>query len=272
MSQEEGVARALGRADLPSTFERWQVELAPGASRDTSPADWAGALVLVHGGTLEVEVDCEDDVCRSFAPGSLLALGWLPLRALHNRGMTQVELLAIRRRGPQPRRPFLRVVESVSITTHHRGIAVRYRTTILATGPNTTGIPVPEDVLTALGGGKRPPVVVTLGGHTYRSSIATMDGTTMVSLSAENRSRAGVAAGDEIEVELALDTAPREVTVPDDFAAALEADPAAKATFDALSYSNKRYHVEQVTGARSDETRQRRIAKSIGILREGRPR
>lgn len=269
MSQEEGVARALGRADLPSTFERRQIELAPGASRPTSPAEWAGALVLVRGGTLEVEVDCADDVRRSFAPGSLLALGWLPLRALHNRGTTDVELLAVRRRGPPPKNPFLRVVESVSITTHQRGVAVRYRTIILATGPNTTGIPVPEDVLAALGGGKRPAVVVTLANHTYRSSVATMDGTTMISLSAENRTRAGVAAGDEIEVELALDTAPREVTVPDDFAAALEADAAAKATFDGLAYSNKRYHVEQVTGAKTDETRQRRIAKSIGILREG---
>jgi uncharacterized protein YdeI (YjbR/CyaY-like superfamily) len=94
----------------------------------------------------------------------------------------------------------------------------------------------------------------------------------MVSLSAEHRAGAGVAAGDEVEVEIELDTAPREVIVPDELAAALDAEPAARATFDRLSYSNRSWHVLQVTGAKTDETRQRRIAKSIEALREGRPR
>jgi uncharacterized protein YdeI (YjbR/CyaY-like superfamily) len=94
----------------------------------------------------------------------------------------------------------------------------------------------------------------------------------MISLSAANRDAAGVKAGDEVDVDLALDTAPREVTVPDDFAAALDAEPAARQTFDGLSYSNRRWHVESVTGAKTDETRQRRIAKSVDMLREGRAR
>jgi uncharacterized protein YdeI (YjbR/CyaY-like superfamily) len=81
-----------------------------------------------------------------------------------------------------------------------------------------------------------------------------------------------VAGGDEVEVDLELDTAPREVTVPDDLAAALDAEPTARATFDGLSYSNKSWHVLQVTGAKTDETRQRRIAKSVETLRQGRPR
>jgi uncharacterized protein YdeI (YjbR/CyaY-like superfamily) len=81
-----------------------------------------------------------------------------------------------------------------------------------------------------------------------------------------------VAAGDEVDVELELDTAPREVEVPPDFAAALDADPAARRTFDALSNSNKGYHVLQVTGAKTDETRQRRIARSVAMLSEGRAR
>jgi Bacteriocin-protection, YdeI or OmpD-Associated/Domain of unknown function (DUF1905) len=149
---------------------------------------------------------------------------------------------------------------------------MRFRTTIQQTGKNTTGIPVPDDVVAALGSGKRPAVTVTVNGYSYRSTVASMGGVSMVSLSAEHRAGAGVAGGDEVEVELELDTAPREVTVPDDLAAALDAEPAARATFDGLSYSNKSWHVLQVTGAKTDETRQRRIAKSVETLRQGRPR
>jgi hypothetical protein len=149
---------------------------------------------------------------------------------------------------------------------------MRFRTTIQQTGKNTTGIPVPDDVVAALGSGKRPAVTVTVNGYSYRSTVASMGGVSMVSLSAEHRAGAGVAGGDEVEVDLELDTAPREVTVPDDLAAALDAEPAARATFDGLSYSNKSWHVLQVTGAKTDETRQRRIAKSVETLRQGRPR
>ena len=94
----------------------------------------------------------------------------------------------------------------------------------------------------------------------------------MVSLSAEHRAGAGVGGGDEVEVDLELDSAPREVTVPDDLAAALDAEPAARATFDGLSYSNRSWHVLQVTGAKTEETRQRRIAKWSRPCGEGRPR
>jgi hypothetical protein len=149
---------------------------------------------------------------------------------------------------------------------------LKYRTTILATGPNTTGIPVPGEVLAELDGGKRPAVTVRLASHTYRSSVASMNGAPMISLSAENRERAGVSAGDNVEVELELDTTPREVELPGDLAAALAAAPDAQRTWDGLSYSNRRWHVESVEGARTDETRQRRIAKSVAILAAGRPR
>jgi hypothetical protein len=149
---------------------------------------------------------------------------------------------------------------------------MKYRTRIAATGPNTTGILVPDDVLASLGGGKRPAVTVRIGDHSYRSSVATMDGRAMISLSAENRAAAGVAAGDDVEVEVARDTAPREVDVPADLQAALDAESAARATWDGLSYSNKRWHVLQVEGAKAAQTRQRRIDKSIATLREGRAR
>ena len=149
---------------------------------------------------------------------------------------------------------------------------MRFRTTIEQTGRTTTGIPVPESVVEALGMGKRPAVVVTVNGHTYRSSIASMDGAPMISLSAENRERAGVAGGDEVDVDVELDTSPREVQVPADLAAALDAAPDARSTFDRLSYSNKSWHVLQVEGARTDETRARRIARSVEALRAGRVR
>lgn len=149
---------------------------------------------------------------------------------------------------------------------------MRLRTVVTQTGKNTTGIEVPEHVLEALGGGKRAPVTVTINGHTYRTTLGVMGGVSMISVSAEHRAAAGVAGGDAVDVEIELDTAPREVTLPDDFEAALAAEPEARRTFDALSNSNKGWHVSQVTGAKTEETRQRRIAKSVATLKEGRPR
>jgi hypothetical protein len=149
---------------------------------------------------------------------------------------------------------------------------MRFRATILTAGKTATGIPVPDDVLVGLGGGKRPAVSVTINGYTYRTTIGSVDGRAMIPLSAENRADAGVAGGDEVEVEIALDTAPREVSLPDDFAQALDRDPVAKKTFDGLSYSLKNYHVQQIEGAKTPETRQRRIEKSVATLHEGKPR
>jgi hypothetical protein len=149
---------------------------------------------------------------------------------------------------------------------------MRFRTTILQGDKTATGIHVPDEVVEGLGAGKRPKVLVTINGYTYRNSIAVMGGTYMVGVSAEHRAGAGVAGGDEVDVDIELDTAPREVVVPEDFAAALDAVPVARRTFDALSYSNKSWHVLQIDGAKSDETRQRRIAKSVEILGAGRPR
>ncbi|HET9291643.1 MAG TPA: YdeI/OmpD-associated family protein [Actinomycetes bacterium] len=149
---------------------------------------------------------------------------------------------------------------------------MRFRTTIVQSGKNTTGIQVPGEVMEALGAGKRPAVTVTVNGYRYRSTVASMGGVAMVSLSAEHRAGAGVAGGDEVEVDLELDTAPREVEVPADLAAALDAEPAARSTFDGLSHSNRSWHVLQVTGARTDETRRRRIARSVDLLKQGRAR
>ena len=149
---------------------------------------------------------------------------------------------------------------------------MRFRTTLLQGGKTATGIEIPPDVVEALGAGKRPPVRVTINGYTYRNTVAVMGGAYMVGVSAEHRAGAGIEAGDEIDVELDLDSAPRELAVPADFAAALDAEPDARRYFDGLSYSNRQWHVLSVEGAKTDETRQRRIAKSVAMLSEGRAR
>jgi hypothetical protein len=135
-------------------------------------------------------------------------------------------------------------------------------------GKTATGIAVPPDVVTGLGQGKRPRVRVTIGGHTYRSTVAVMGGRFMLPVSADNRAAAGVAAGDEVEVEIVPDTEPREVSVPPDLAAALSGDEAAGRTFAGLSYSQQRRHVLDIEAAKTAETRQRRIAKALQTLRD----
>ena len=149
---------------------------------------------------------------------------------------------------------------------------MRFRTTILQSGKTATGIEIPEELVESLGAGKRPPITVTINGFTYRSTVAVMGGRYMVGVSAENRAGAGVEGGDTVDVDIELDTAPREVDVPADLGAALDKEPKARSTFDGLSNSNKGWHVSHVTGAKTEETRRRRITKSVAVLKEGRPR
>jgi uncharacterized protein DUF1905/bacteriocin resistance YdeI/OmpD-like protein len=143
---------------------------------------------------------------------------------------------------------------------------VRFRATILQAGKTATGIPVPAEVVEALGGGKRPKVSATINGYTYRSSVAPMGGGFMLGVSAEVREKAGVAGGDEVDVTLELDTAPRVVEVPKDLAKALAGDRAAKAAFEKLNYSNQRALVTSIEGAKTQETRDRRVAKTVEKL------
>lgn len=141
---------------------------------------------------------------------------------------------------------------------------------LILSGKTSTGIKVPEEVVKALGKSRKPPVKVTLNGHTWRSSVAFMGGEFWLGVSAENREAAGVKAGDLLEIDLEPDTAPREVEVPADLAEALEGEPEAKSYFEGLSYSNKRRHILAIEGAKAAETRQRRIDKSVGLFKEGR--
>jgi hypothetical protein len=146
-----------------------------------------------------------------------------------------------------------------------------FETTLAATG-NNTGIVVPADVIDALGAGKRPPVLVDLNGYEYRNTVAVMGGTAMVSVSAAVRAATGLAGGDRITVKLTVADTPRPVDIPPDFAAAFAAAPEARTFFDALSNSVQRYHIDNINGAKTAETRERRIDKSIALFLDGKPR
>lgn len=142
---------------------------------------------------------------------------------------------------------------------------MRFSTTMFQTG-NNTGIPVPEEVIEALGGGKRPPVNVTVNGYEYRSTVAPMGGRYLIAFSSDKRAATGVQGGDAIEVELTLDTEPRVTEVPADLAAALAASTEAQAAFDKLSPSAKKAHVVNVESAKTDATRQRRVESIVAKL------
>jgi bacteriocin resistance YdeI/OmpD-like protein/uncharacterized protein DUF1905 len=147
---------------------------------------------------------------------------------------------------------------------------MKFHAIIELSGKTATGIAVPAEVVAHLGSSKRPPVRTTINGHTYRSTVASMGGVYMLPISEENRKLAHVSAGDEVEVEIEPDTQPREVSVPPDFLEALDHDANARRYFEGLSYSNKQRVVLSIEGAKTDETRQRRIAKAVSTLREGR--
>ena len=146
---------------------------------------------------------------------------------------------------------------------------MKFRATIELAGKTATGIAVPAAVVAKLGSSKKPPVRVTIKGYTYRSTVASMGGRFMLPISAEVREAAGVAARDKVDVDVELDTAPREVTVPADFSRALTREPAAKRFFEGLNFSNKQRIVIAIESAKTPETRERRIAKSVSSLREG---
>jgi hypothetical protein len=127
------------------------------------------------------------------------------------------------------------------------------------------GIVVPEKVVAGFGQGKRPKVTVTLKGYTYRSTVAVMGGQFMLPLAKVHREAAGVKDGEKVEVTLELDTAPREVEVPKDLAAALK-KAGARAAFDKLAFSHRKEHVRAIEEAKAPETRARRIEKAVAMV------
>ena len=148
---------------------------------------------------------------------------------------------------------------------------VTFETTLRQNG-NNTGIEVPDEVIERLGAGRRPPVLVTVNGHEFRTTVGVMGGRCLVPVTAATRRQTGLAGGDPVTVTLAVATTPREVDVPEDFATAMAAHGGARAFFDALSNSLQRYHVDTINDAKTDETRQRRIQKSVDLFLAGKKR
>ena len=147
---------------------------------------------------------------------------------------------------------------------------MRFQGLVELGGKTATGIAVPDDVVAALGSGKRPAVRITLKDHTYRTTVARMGGRYLVPLSAENREAAGVAAGDAVQVEIEPDADPREVALPNDLAEALERDDRAQAFFTELSYTFRKEWVRWIEESKKPETRATRLQRTIEALREGR--
>ena len=144
-----------------------------------------------------------------------------------------------------------------------------FKTTLLQTGKTTTGIVVPPEIVEALGGGKKPAVNVTVNGFAYRSSIAVMGGQYMIAFSSDEREASGMKGGDAITVTLELDTAPRVMEVPADLQCRARQGQGGEGVFATLSYSNQRRHIDPINAAKSQETRARRIEKSVALFHEG---
>jgi hypothetical protein len=144
-------------------------------------------------------------------------------------------------------------------------MTLRIHTVLVPFGP-ATAIELTDEQVTELGGGKRAAVVVGIGDRTARVRLAVMDGRNVIGLSKAVRAQLGVEIGDEVDATVALDTAEREVDLPAELAAALDAEPALRAAFDALSYTRRKELARGVAEAKRPETRERRIAAALGEL------
>lgn len=149
---------------------------------------------------------------------------------------------------------------------------MEYRGELQRTGGTTTGFQLPDEFVGALGGGGRPKVVVQVGDFEFRSSIAKMGGSYWLGVSAERRAAGGLDGGQVYDLRITLDEIPRTVDAPEDLAVALAAEPDVKAFWDTVSVSNQRWHVDQLTSAKTAETRARRLARSLDLLRSGKAR
>ena len=149
---------------------------------------------------------------------------------------------------------------------------IRFHAQLQARGP-AAAVVLDEEQVAAVGeGAKRFPVVATVNGYTWRTSVARMGGEFLVGLSREVRDGAGVQAGDEVEVSVELDQAPREVDVPEALAAALAADAEAAAAFERMAFTHRKEYARWVAEAKREETRERRVAQAVEMIRTGKTR
>ena len=150
--------------------------------------------------------------------------------------------------------------------------AIQIRTTLQPRGP-AAAVVLDDAQVAAVGeGARRFPVVATVNGYAWRTSVARMGGEFLLGLNKAVRQGAGVEAGDEVDVTVELDTAPREVEVPEALAAALAADPQAEASFEQMAFSHRKEYARWIAEAKQEETRQRRVEQALEMIRAGKTR
>src|ERR1700759_649084 len=143
---------------------------------------------------------------------------------------------------------------------------------LVAKGPAAAFI-LNDDQVAAVGeGAKRFPVLATVNGYAWRTSVTRMGGELMVGFNKEVRTGAGVQAGDTVTLELKLDIEPRTVEVPPALAEALDADPEAKATFEGMAFTHRKEYARWIDEAKREETRARRVTQAVDMIRTGRTR
>jgi hypothetical protein len=145
-------------------------------------------------------------------------------------------------------------------------------TALVRRGPAAAIVLNDEQVAAVGEGAKRFPVVATVNGYSWRTTVTRMRGEFLLGLNRDVRESAGLEAGDDVAVRIELDTASREVDVPDALARALAQDSAAKKEFDRLSFTHRKEYARWVADAKREEPRDRRIAQAIQMLREGKTR
>jgi len=150
--------------------------------------------------------------------------------------------------------------------------SVGFTATLVPRGPAAAVVLDDENVAAVGEGARRFPVVATVNGYTWRTTVTRMRGEFLLGLNRAVRQKAGVEAGDTVDVRLELDTAPREVEVPQALTDALAEDPAARAAFDRLSYTHRKEYARCIAEAKRDETRNRRVAQALEMLRQGKTR
>jgi hypothetical protein len=150
--------------------------------------------------------------------------------------------------------------------------SLRFTATLVPRGSAAAIVLDEQQVATVGEGAKRFPVAATVNGHTWRTSVVRMGGEYLLGLNREVRRAAGAEAGDTVDVVLELDTAPREVDVPEALATALDGDPEARAAYERLAYTHRKEYAQWIAEAKREETRQRRVAQALEMLRAGRTR
>ena len=144
---------------------------------------------------------------------------------------------------------------------------MKFKAKVIPSG-NATAVEVPAAAIDKLNAGARPPVVIAINGHTWRSRVAAMRGMHLIGISAANRKASAISEGDLVEVQLELDVEPRTVEEAADVAAALNQRRAVRAAFERLPFGLRRKHIAGIEAAKSPETRSRRIAKLVSELEQ----